>query len=536
VPEPRDDDWFADVTEQSGIDFFCRNGREAGRLYLIESFGGGGAMIDYDLDGDIDLFFTGGGTISADDPVQIGGRTCPLYRNEGNLRFSDVTFACVFPEQTEYSQGCAVTDFDVDGFPDLFVCGIGQSRLHRNQGDGTFALVPDTALNAPGWGTAAAWGDFDRDGLPDLFLTRYTNWDPKSDVECRNFQAIRDLCGPTSYAGTMSLLFHNSGNGRFEDWSDRAGVTDEVRGLGVVALDLNGDGWVDFFVASDESPNRLYLGGPTLPFTESAELTGVALGEWGASQGSMGVAVADYNGDGLPDLFITNFENEDDSLYRNMGQGLFVHAAVAAGLSGLTRMRVGFGTSFSDFDGDGWPDLFVLNGNTSYSTGQTPFQQGPQLFRNIRGRRFEDVSDRGGTFFRDVHAGRGAAVGDLDDDGSLDLVTVQINDRVRILSNRQAPTNFAAVRLVARQGEPDATGSLVWAKFDDRRLTHFVTRGAGFFSQSDSRIIFPMHAEQSALEVTVEWVGRKTERFSGLQPRRTNLLVEGRGVPVHDSP
>lgn len=529
-------DWFLDVTEITGIDFICQNGREAGRFYLIESFGGGTALIDYDLDGDVDVFITGGGTISAGDPVRIGGRACPLYRNEGDFQFRDVTSASAFASSLEFTQGCAVSDFDVDGFPDLFVCGIGRSRLYRNQGDGTYEPVAEEDLHAPGWGTAAAFGDYNGDGCPDLLLARYTDWEPATDVECKNFRGTRDLCGPTSYNGTTSLLLHNSGNGPFEDLSVRAGLTQEVRGLGVVALDLNADGLVDFLVASDESPNRLYLGCPELPLMETADLAGVALGEWGVPQGNMGIGVADYNGDGHPDLFITNFDNEDDSLYRNLGKGLFVHASAAAGLSGLTRMRVGFGTAFSDFDGDGWPDLFIFNGSTSYTTGQTPFRQLPQLFRNVAGRRFEDVSSQAGTFFRSAHAGRGSAVGDLNGDGSLDLITVAINDRVRIQSNQLAPENFVSIRPVARFGERDATGARVWIDCDDRRQTQFVVRGTGFFSESDPRMIFPLSIEQKSITVTVAWPGRRTERFSQLQLRQTNVLIEGHGETDDELP
>jgi hypothetical protein len=243
----------------------------------------------------------------------------------------------------------------------------------------------------------------------------------------------------------------------------------------------------------------------------------------------MGVGVADYNLDGLPDLFITNFENEDDSLYRNVGNGFFVHGSAAVGLSGQTRMRVGFGTAFIDFDHDGWPDLFVLNGNTSYSTGQTAFRQFPQLFRNIQGKRFEDISKHGGAFFRDIHAGRGAAVGDLNNDGALDLVTVQINEPVRIQANQTHAARYAAVQLVARQGEREAIGARVWSGTAERRETHYVTRGTGFFSQSDPRMFFTISPDSDHVTITVAWPGRKTETFDNLPPNESVVLIEGKG-------
>jgi hypothetical protein len=529
------DDWFEDVTGRTEIDFAHRNGREAGRFFFIESFGGGAAMVDYDRDGDIDLFFTGGGTIYADSPVRIGGLPSALFRNGGDWRFADASLPAGFAHAPDYSQGCAVTDFDADGFSDLLVCCYGRSRLYRNRGDGTYAGDSgETGLPAREWHTAAAFGDIDRDGLPDLFLARYADWSPEQDVVCQR-HGTRDLCGPSSYPGTTCQFFRNSGDGRFEDWSARVGLQGNVHGLGVVAADFNGDGRVDFYVASDETPKHLYLGTPESGFREAAAAAGVAVGELGQNEGSMGVDVGDYNGDGLPDIFVTNFENEDCSLYRNLGDGLFLHSTVAAGLSGRSRRRVGFGTSLSDFNGDGWLDLFVLNGNPIYTTAETPFKQTPQLFVNRQGRRFDEISDQGGPYFREAHSGRGAAAGDLDDDGALDLVTVLMNEPVRILANRLPRKNFLRVELRARRGEPDATGARVAAEFDGRRLIRFAARGTSYFSQPDPRFLFPLAPELEKADVTVDWPGRAREVFRGLAARRTHVLVEGRGE-VHDSP
>jgi hypothetical protein len=527
---PRPDDWFEDVTPQTGVRFAYRNGRDAGRYFLIESFGGGAALVDYDRDGDIDIFVTGGGTIAAAPANQIGGLPPTLQRNEGAWQFTDVTAAAGFSIPTDYSQGCAVCDFNIDGFPDLFICCFGRSRLYRNQGDGTFLEAADeSTLPSRGFATAAAFGDLDRDGLPDLFVARYNDWTVESDIPCYNSQGIRDLCGPSTYPGTTCQFFHNEGNGQFAEWSERIGLKSNVRGLGVIAADLNGDGWIDFYVTSDESPKQLYWGGPNLPLVEGAAEAGVAVSEWGRADGSMGVDVGDYDGNGLPDLFVTNFENEDHSLFKNLGEGQFMHATAATGLSGTSRVRSGFGTSFIDFDSDGWLDLFVFNGNPIYRIAQSPFKQRPQLFRNQSGRRFENVSERGGTFFREVHSGRGSAVGDLDDDGALDLVVVPINDPVCILRNRFPPANFVRVELIARRGEPDATGARVTADFDGRPLVRFVVRGGGFYSQSDPRIVFPVVDGQADVDVIVDWPGRSREVFSRLAVRKTHVLIEGRG-------
>lgn len=544
----RPDDWFEDVTDRSGVRFSYRNGREANRLFILEIIGGGPAMIDYDLDGDVDLFLVGGGAIapSTQAPgappataIMIGGLPPALYRNDGDCRFVDVAAASGFTAMSDYSHGCTVTDFNSDGFPDVFVCCYGRSRLFRNRGDGSFdEAVDEVRLPALGWGTTAVFADCDRDGLPDLLLARYTDWQPERETPCTNREGVQDVCEPAAYARTTCLMLHNLGDGSFEDWSETAGFTGRVRGLGTVAADLNGDGWIDFYVASDESPKLLYLGGPQLcehlPLLDSAVQSGVAFSASGRSEGSMGIAVGDYNGDGLPDLFVTNFETEDHALYRNLGRGVFLHSTVAAGLSGYSRMRSGWGTELVDFDGDGWLDLFVLNGSPFYFHGQTAFEQVPQLYRNLQGRRFEQVTDRGGTFFRQVHAGRGSAAGDLDGDGAPDIVALPINEPVRILRNRLAPKNYVSVQLRALRGEPQATGARVTTTFDARTLTRFVVQGAGYGSHSDPRLILPVDEGAGTCSVTIDWPGRGHELFRGLAVRHTHLLIEGRGEQVDE--
>ena len=527
------DDWFEDVTAASGIDWTYRNGRDAGRYYMIESFGGGGAAIDFDRDGKCDLFMTGGGTISSDASTEICGRASVLFRNQGDWQFDNVSTHSGFSSAPGYSQGCASGDFDADGFPDLFVCGYNGSHLYRNCGDGTYLDInPWGSSLSEDWTTAAVFADFDHDDLPDLLITRYAKWSPDTDINCSK-RGIRDLCGPTSYAGTTCLALRNSGDGVFEEYSAQAGIRGSVHGLAVVAADLNLDGWVDFYIASDVTPNQLYLGGPRLPLQERGISAGVAFNEWGQAEGSMGVDIADFDGDGHPDIWVTNFEREDNALYRNLGNGVFLHTTAAAGLSGVSRMFVGFGTAMTDFDHDGRPDLFVLNGNPIYSAAESPFKQKPQLFRNLGGR-FEEVSEHGGTFFREAHSGRGSAVADFDDDGALDIIAIPMNDSVRILRNRMSPENFIRVQLVAQHGETDATGARVSAEFQGRTLTRFAVRGTGFFSQSDTRMIFPATRDLSTAEITVQWPARDREIFRDLAVRKTHTLIEGHGETTRD--
>ena len=530
------DDWFDEVTGQTGIEFAHRNGRDAERYLMIESFGGGVAIVDYDLDDAADIFVTGGGSISLESPVQIRGLPSALFRNAGDWIFTPVTTLSGLGATPDFSQGCAVSDYNGDGFPDVFVCCYGRSRLYENAGDGTF-LNPtnEQRLPARGWGTAAAFGDWDRDGFPDLFLARYTDWSLATDVPCYGSNRQRDLCGPTSYPGTACQFFRNTGDGSFEDQSENLGLVATAHGLGVVSSDLNLDGWIDFYVSSDALPNHLYLGGPGNKLLESGMTAGVAVGEWGQPEASMGIDVADYNGDGLPDLFVTNFEKEDHSIYRNLGGGLWIHSTVAAGLSASSRLRVGFGTSFCDFDGDHWPDLFVLNGNPIYTTAESPFAQKPQLFRNLQGKRFVEISDRGGSYFHEAHSGRGSAVGDLDNDGDFDLVAVLMNEPIRLLRNRRESNHFISVQLCAKNGDREAIGARVTCHSAGRQWTQFVVRGGSYFSQSDSRIIFPIEETESSVTVTVAWPGRSTEAFNLLEGGRTHRLIEGRGVIRNES-
>lgn len=529
---PRTDDWFEDVTELSRIDFAYQNGREAGRYYFIEALGGGMAMIDMDLDGDADLFFAGGGRFSeAPAPAHIEGRASRLYKNEGGWQFVDVTAPAQLAAPPDYSNGCTVADFDGDGFPDLFICCYGRSRLYRNQGDGVFVDGADAArLPARGLSVIAAWGDVDRDGLPDLFLARYTQWSPETDVVCVNNVGVRDLCGPNQYDGTIGQFFHNRGDGGFDDWSEQVGLKGNSKGLGLVAGDFNSDGLIDFYLANDGTANQLYLGTPQGRFDEIAIVAGTATGETGLEEGSMGTAVGDVDGDGLPDLWVVNFVNEDNALYRNLGGGLFKHSTVPLGLSGISRSRVRWGTSLTDFDGDGWLDVLVLNGGHSYVSDQAAFEEAPQLFRNHRGGRFEEISDRGGTYFRSLHAGRGCAVGDLDADGAPDVVAVHDNAPVRLLRNRQADSPFVSVRIRATRGARDAVGARVTlAGSGPPAQVRFVVSGAGYASCSDDRIIFRGLAQATTADVIVDWPGREREWFRGLPLRQTHTLVEGRG-------
>ena len=394
---------FVDVTAQSGPDFTHVNGA-SGELLLPEVIGSGGALFDFDNDGDLDLFAVQGGALRPDDR-KTHGPGSRLYRNDlspGNqpaFRFTDVTDRSGIVA-AGYGMGAAVGDFDNDGWVDLFVTGLGSSQLFRNNGDGTFTDVTARAgTGDPRWSTSATFFDYDRDGWLDLFVATYVNFRPDMKRACFSAGSARDYCNPAVYDPVPDRLLHNNRDGTFSDVTSRAGLARSAgRGLGVLASDFNGDGWTDLYVANDGDPNQLWMNqrGSGV-FKDDALLAGVAVNRMGQPQGSMGVDAADIDHDGDEDLFVTNLDNEGNTLYLNVGDGLYEDRTAEFGLFKLGF--TGFGTRFLDYDNDGWLDLLVVNGAVRHLSSQLqkgdpyPLKQRSQLFRNDRGRRFAEVSD-----------------------------------------------------------------------------------------------------------------------------------------------
>ncbi len=522
-------DWFSPPV--GGVDAVYRDGNEQGYYTILESVGGGVALFDYDRDGDLDLFFPQGGTLGKPD-ITIRGRPSKLFCNEGNWSFTDVTAFAGLAVADLYTHGAAVGDYDADGFPDLLVTGYSGCHLFHNRQDGTF----DDATAASGlvcrtWNTGAVWADFDRDGTLDLFVVTYVDWKPVPGEICKDVSGQRDDCGPNLYAGLPDQLWRGRGDGTFEDVSLSSGVAIPGRGFGASALDVNADGWLDLYVVNDIQENFLFLGGPDLKFQSVAQPWGVAASPEGRDQGSMGLDFGDVNGDGWPDLWYTNFTEEDNSLCQNLKGTSFADVTITTRLSGKSWQWVGFGTVLEDFDHDGWLDIFVANGHVLYHSTKAPYFQPPQLFRGQMGQRFEEISDSGGPYFSVPQAGRGVAVGDLDNDGAADIVVAHQNDPAAVLANQIPAERWVRLQLAGVDSDRTAVAARVTLEMEDRALVRWVRVAGGYLSSCDPRVLFPLPNDSPAV-VIVQWPRGRRERFPNLEQRRTHVLREGTGQPL----
>ncbi len=525
--ELRETDWFATVAD--ALPHVYSDGGESGFYTLLETVGGGVAMLDYDQDGDLDLFFTGGGEIKG-EPVEITGKPSILYRNDGDWKFFDVTSEMGISAPGFYTHGAFVADYDNDGYPDIFVTGYQGCRLLHNNGGKSFTDVTSKAgIEIKSWATAAAWGDFDKDGHVDLYVASYADWRPDPNRRCKQStpdgRSMREPCAPTGFPGSPDYVWRNRGDGTFEDVTKKMNITAKHRGLGALANDFDGDGWCDIYVANDANENDLYFGGPE-GFTSQGVLAGVALSPQGVPEGSMGVDTGDVDGDGKLDLFYTNFLGDDNTLVRQVDARLFVNAADGFKITGASRRWVGFGAAIADFDGDAWNDIIIANGNVFYGSTNSPYYEPPQLFKNQGGKTFQDVSQQGGPYFSVDRAGRGLAVGDLDNNGTLDVVVAHQNEQPALLRNQTSAGNWFRVELQGRKSGSDAIGAKVSSMHDGREIVRWVSSGRSYLSSLDRRILFPAGDSNS---VKVIWPQGATEVFSNLEAKKNHVLVEGEG-------
>jgi hypothetical protein len=538
---------FVDVTDRSGIKFIYRNGEEANHLSIFESLGGGVGVIDYDGDGRMDLFFTGGGGFEGPDKNQIVGKPCKLYRSMGDGTFKDVTAEAGLDElaggeQWFYTHGVAVADFDRDGRPDLLVTGWGRVALFRNVDGKRFEdVTAKVGLNTGiTWGVSAAWADLDGDGYPDLYITQYVNWSFANNPPCLHDGKTNDVCGPTRFSGLTHAVYRNNGGASFTDVSDTCGLVkggpQASKGLGVLAIDLDGDGKPDFYVCNDTTSKFLYLNRSTrgkILFAESGAACGVAGNDEGGFDGSMGLDAGDPDGNGRPVLWVTNFEGQLPGLYRlihNQDLPYFRYDSAGSGLAVLGRKYVGWGTGFIDFDLDGWEDVFFSNGHVlrfPVGEGRGPAQK-PVLLLNQGGNgKFLPAPKRIGPYGESGHRGRGVAFVDLDNDGRVDIVVSHINEPATILKNVAAPEHHWLGLQLAGAGHADVIGAKVVLEAAGRKQTRFAKGGGSYASSSDRRMVFGLGTTQRIDKLTVTWPDRTRQEWTGLDVDRYHALTQG---------
>ena len=506
---------FIDVTAKAGISFELLSSRTP-QKYLIESMPGGVAMLDYDGDGFEDLFFVNGGRLQ--NPMPPGAapdKSDPkywnrLYHNNGNGTFTDVT-AKAGLQGHSYGMGVAVGDYDNDGRPDLYVTNFGRNILYHNNGDGTFTDVTEKAgVAGGGWSSSALFVDYDRDGYLDLFVARYLDWDFSKNMPCGAPERGQPAyCHPDVFRSASYILYHNNRDGTFTDVSAKSGIAAAPgRGLGSAFNDYDQDGWPDIVVANDAIAEQLFHNNRDGTFSEVGIETGLAYDEDGQAFSGMGVAFEDYDNDGWPDIFIGDLANQKYALFRNV-KGAFQYVSNTTGVARMTMPHSGWGTGLIDYDNDGWKDLFVAQShvmdNIQYFQGNVRYLEPLMLLRNVQGR-FEDVSARSGEPFRTLQAARGAAFGDLDNDGQIDIVVSCLDGKPMLLHNQGSPNHWLTINTVGTVSNRDGIGArlhLVSQSGASQFAT--VTTGGSYFSASDKRVHFGLGRDRSVRSLEIAW-------------------------------
>ena len=523
---------FRDITAQAGI-HFVHNNAAFGKKYLPETMGPGCAFIDYDGDGYPDILLVNG----EDWPGHAKApSTLKLYHNNQNGTFTDVT-AKAGLAIAMFGMGVAVGDYDNDGHDDIFVTALGQSHLFHNNGNGTFT---DVTRAAGMWGpnefsTSAAWVDYDRDGKLDLVVANYVQWSQPNDIYCTLDGTHKSYCTPESYKGTSVRLWHNLGGGKFEDATQKAGMSDPTsKSLGLAILDYNKDGWPDIVVANDTQPNKLYLNKQNGTFEEKAVAAGIAFSEDGVARAGMGVDAADYDRSGHASLMITNFANQMLSLYHNEGNGLFVDEAPRSEVGRNTLVTLGFGCFFFDYDNDGWPDILVADGHIENEIERVQkrvaYAEPPHLFRNLGGGKFQEVTAQVGSSFASPKVARGAAYADIDNDGALDVLMTTNGGRAWLFHNEGGTNHSLRVKLVGTKSNRDGIGAVVRVASGGAKQWHMLRSGSSYLSQSELVLTFGLGDATKADTVEVQWPSGQVEKLSGLAADQTVTIEEGKGV------
>lgn len=518
---------FHDITGRTGIDFMYRDGQEAGHATMLESLGGGLAAVDYDLDGAVDLFFPGGGRFGSER--EISGEPSALYRNRGNAEFLEVTISAGVGPAAYYSHGANAGDYDNDGFPDILLTGYGGLMLYHNQGDGTFCeTAVEAGLTDDLWSSSAAWGDLNGDGFPDLYVVHYVDWSWENNPLCPGPKpGLKELCSPKQFGPLPDTLYLSQGDGTFRDATEWAGLRKDGKGLGVILADVDLDGFVDIYVGNDGTPNFLYFNDGAARFEERGLMSGVSLGDRGDPDGSMGVDLGDFNLDGLPDIWVANYERESFALYRNEGRRLFQHVSRITGVAAVGGLYVGWGTAFFDFDHDGDEDIFVTNGHVIRYPSRTTMKQTPLLFENRGGERLVNVAPQVGTCMNTPRLGRGLAVADLNNDGDQDLALSHINEPVEVFANGSGGANhWLSVKLVGTRASRGAVGAVVRIRTADREQMRQVKGGTSYASTNESRLFFGLGVHREIEWMEIRWPGGRIQELENVAADQQLTVIE----------
>jgi hypothetical protein len=525
---------FVDVTAQAGI-HFKHNSGAFGKKYLPETMGSGVCFIDYDNDGWQDIFLVN----SMDWSEHKAGKSFPaLYHNNHDGTFTDVTRDAGLAIET-YGMGCAVGDYDNDGYDDLYLTTVGSNHLFHNLGNGKFSDITARAgVASPGFSASAVWFDYDNDGKLDLFVTHYIEWSIEKDQYCTLDNKNKSYCTPQTYKGESSRLYHNKGNGVFEDVTKQAGLLDPTsKALGVALLDYDNDGWMDLFVSNDTEPNKLYHNNHDGTFTDVGVTVGVAFSDSGRVRAGMGTDAADFDGSGFPSLVIGNFTNESMSLYKNDGSGLFTDESPRSGIAQMTTQSLTFGCFFMDYDLDGLLDIIAANGHVSDDIAVVQptlkYAQPAGIYRNIGNRKFEDVSAKLGRTIQKPVVARGMAYADFDNDGDLDLVITANNGPARLLRNENANQNdVLRVKLIGTKSNRDAIGAKVTLATSTGALARMVKGGSSYLSQSELPLTFGLGKPGSnkIVRMQIVWPSGRKDSIVDLKPNQFVTIQEGKRI------
>ena len=524
---------LTDVTSQAGIQFRHNSGAYGGKL-LPETLGSGCAFLDYDRDGWQDILLIN----AMDWPGHKRQRsTLHLYHNNRNGTFADVTQSAGLDIEM-YGMGVAVGDYNNDGFPDILITCVGQNRLFRNTGKGTFVDVTRASglQGRQGFSTSALWLDYDRDGLLDLFVCNYVRWSPEHDVFCSLDGTHKSYCTPEAYRGDTCWLFHNRGDGTFEDVTPTSGIFDSSsKSLGVAMFDYDQDGWPDLLVANDTQPNKLYKNLRNGKFRDVAVEAGLALSTEGKARAGMGLDTGDFDNSGRPGVAITNFDNEMIGLYRPVNATAYDDVAIQAGVGAVSKSTLGFGCAFFDADLDGLLDLAIANGHIDETVrnirGNVGYAQPPQLFLNLGGGKFRDVAEGLGGGFETPKVGRGLAFGDFDRDGDLDLLLTTNNGPAYLYRNdQQSRRRSIRFHLRGTKSNRDAIGATVRIFLNGQSQSRIVRGGSSYLSQSELPVTFGLGMHDKIERAVIDWPSGRSEEFKGLAAGRTYDCLETKGI------